>query len=108
MPVLSARDCYDIGRRGYLQGAPTRLVRDWMQTAYRLVDPVNDEELYIVILDHLGFTSSKLGNSNVALKYYTELTTLRPDEERYIKNVNHYKYVKICCNLNFQNMYPLC
>lgn len=90
-PKLSARDCYDIGRRGYLNSAPTRIVRDWMETALRLVDPINDEELYIVILDHLAFTWSKMGNTNAALKYYLKLSELRPDDTRFKSNINHYR-----------------
>ena len=92
MPNLSARECFEIGRRGYLNNAPARLVRDWMKTAKRLVDPQEDEELYVQILDHLGFMSSKLGNARLALQYYEQLARLRPKETRYPTNINHYKY----------------
>ena len=40
---------------------PAKLTRDWMKTAARIVNKHVDQELYVQILDHLGFTSSKLG-----------------------------------------------
>ena len=40
---------------------PSKLTRDWMKTAERIVDKNNQQELYVQILDHLGFTSSKIG-----------------------------------------------
>ena len=60
-PKLDAYECFDIGRRAYLEEAPNKLVRDWMRVAEKIADPNIDEDLYIDIVDHLGFTSSKTG-----------------------------------------------
>ena len=60
-PKLDANECFDIGRRAYLENAPNKLVRDWMRVAEKLADPNVDEDLYVDIVDHLGFTSSKIG-----------------------------------------------
>ena len=60
-PKLDANECFDIGRRAYLEEAPNKLVRDWMRVAEKIADPNVDEDLYIDIVDHLGFTSSKIG-----------------------------------------------
>ena len=60
-PQLDANECFDIGRRAYLENAPNKLVRDWMRVAEKIADPNVDEDLYVDIVDHLGFTSSKVG-----------------------------------------------
>ena len=60
-PKLDANECFDIGRRAYLEEAPNKLVRDWMRVAEKIADPNVDEDLYVDIVDHLGFTSSKIG-----------------------------------------------
>jgi len=91
MPHLDARECYDIGRHAYIQeGTPPRLVNDWMRVARSLIDDDTEVQLKIDILDHLGFTASKIGDSQTPIDTYQHLQQLRPDEDRFAQNVDYY------------------
>ena len=61
-----------------------------MLTAKRLVDTEVKDELYVDILDHLAFTSAKLGDYGTALKYNIQLGRLRPHENRFKSNEAFY------------------
>ena len=68
-----------------------KLVRDWMNVAKNLVDKEKQEDLYVQILDHLAFSSAKIGDSHRAFQLNEELSKLRPDNSRYRGNTVHYK-----------------
>lgn len=61
-----------------------------MRVAEKIADPNVDEDLYIDIVDHFGFTSSKIGDTKTSLKSYKKLALLRPHNDRFRQNVEYY------------------
>ena len=77
--------------KAYLKELSMKLVRDWMTVAKNLADKEKQEDLYVQILDHLAFSSAKIGDSHRAFQLNEELSKLRPDNSRYRGNTVHYK-----------------
>ena len=77
--------------KAYLKELSMKLVRDWMNVAKNLADKEKQEDLYVQILDHLAFSSAKIGDSHRAFQLNEELSKLRPDNSRYRGNTVHYK-----------------
>ena len=82
VPELTAEECFDIGRKAYLEGGtPPRQVTDWMKVAKSLIDENTEVSLQVDILDHLGYTGTvseglEYGQSlpRIMSKYFGEMT----------------------------------
>ncbi|CBY36968.1 unnamed protein product [Oikopleura dioica] len=90
LPQLTPKDCFDIGRRAYLNAGSMRVVHDWMKLALQNADKSKDYELMIDALDHLAYAKSQIGDQRGALMIYNKLRKLAPDENRYEQNINYY------------------
>ncbi|CAG5091515.1 Oidioi.mRNA.OKI2018_I69.PAR.g13091.t1.cds [Oikopleura dioica] len=90
LPKLTAKDCFDIGRRAYMNGGSMRVVHDWMKLTLQNADKEKDFDLMIDALDHLAYAKSQIGDQRGALMIYNKLKSLQPDEKRYEQNVNYY------------------
>lgn len=94
-PHLTAQDCYDLGRRAYMNEGSMSVVKDWMKLALRLADREKDFDLQIEALDHLAYATSKLGDQRGAYVIYKKLSELKPEEKRYRSNLQYYHRVFI-------------
>jgi len=92
-PILSADDCFDLGRISYNQQDYYHTVL-WMQQA---LSQWNEEHTKTIdkatLLDYLSFSASMQGNTRAALNYTIEWLTLEPGHQRALNNKKYYEQV---------------
>lgn len=91
---LTANDCFELGRQAY-SNEDYHHTKLWMREALNRLeneesDSSNQNKIRINILEHLAFSTYKLGYISDAYTYTMQLLELEPDHERARGNIQYF------------------
>lgn len=88
---LTGNDCYELGRQAYSNEDFHHTIL-WMREALNRIDneQMNQLQTRVDILEHLAFSSYKLGYNKEALRYTMEILEIEPDHERALGNLQYF------------------
>ena len=90
-PVLSAHDCFELGRQAYNNGDYVH-TNIWMDQAMRLFHEEKEKSIgQSDILEYLAFSAYMSGNIRRALKLTNQMLNMEPDHPRGWGNKQYYE-----------------
>ena len=90
-PVLSAHDCFELGRQAYNNGDYVH-TNIWMDQAMRLFHEEKEKSIsQSDILEYLAFSAYMSGNIRRALKLTNQMLSMEPDHPRGWGNKQYYE-----------------